>query len=324
MVSSPSPLVSRWAGDAAWLGMDASARGFHTQLLLIAAQRQPVGSLPDDDEQWRRWLGLPEAEVEREPKIMGADEAAAGLMGRSLRKGREMGVPDSLVLALHPRAQHWRDNQGQWMEHLWNTRWKPMLMEAWKPINSQVVSKYPHLKGALGLRFCPMALALSELAGLPADQAAMETLVGRPHQADSISAGPPSAPKKAKKREGVDPLLAQLLALTPDIGPLHDTDHVLKCFRAVPLPEQRQTLWDLGVRVLATSPQEAKSARSFLSGLIRKYGEQAVAKAVGDVAVKAIAPADAKAYMVGVLRQEASGGNVRVQEALERRGRVAL
>lgn len=303
--------------------MDASARGFHTQLLLIAAQRQPMGTLPDEDAQWRRWVGLPDADDgmgEGEP-----DAAAAGLMGQSLRKGREMGVPDSLVLALHPQARHWRSNQGQWLDHLWTSRWKPMLLEAWTVIDASTVADYPHLKGQIGQRFCPMALALGELAHLPVGLAAVEALAHpTPNKPTERAPKPKRATRARKSKEPADPLLLQLLSLAPDTGPLQDNVHVLKCFRAVPLPEQRQTLWDLGVRVLAPTPEEAKGARSFLSGLIRQYGEQAVAKAVGEVAVKAIAPVEAKAYLVGVLRQEAAGGNIKVQEALERRGRVAL
>jgi hypothetical protein len=305
MTSPPSPLVSRWAGDAAWLGMDASARGFHTQLLLIAAQRQPVGTLPDDDTQWRRWLGLPEAVMDENPETLSADGAVAELMGQSLRQGLEMGVSESLVLALHPQAKHWRHHQGLWMEHLWNERWKLMLLEAWPLIDAHTIAAHPHLKGMNGHRFCAMAMDLSQLPGLPVNTAAMEVLTGHPKM-DAAAIKRPAA-RRGKRSVAADPLLMQLLSLSPDIGPLQDTDHVISCFRAVPLPEQRQTLWDLGVRVLTQSPEEAKGARAYLSSLIQKYGEQAVAKAVGEVAVKAIPPADAKAYLMGVLRQELAG-----------------
>lgn len=288
--------------------MDASARGFHTQLLLIAAQRRPAGTLPTDEAQWRRWVGLPESDGEENE----TEGSVMALMQQSLG-------PPSLALALQAPSGQWRSHQGRWLEHLWHSRWKPMLMEAWAVVDAELVAEHPHLRGAEGQYFCPLALALGQVA-LPSREVVTGT------QAPVIPSAPVKKARASRKKTTApsDPLLAQLLALSPDIGPLHDTRHVLKCFQTVPLPEQRQTLWDLAVRVLAQSPEEARQVRSYLGKLITQYGEQSVAKAVGEVSVKAIAPADAKAYLMGVLRTEAAGGNAKVQEALDRRGQVAL
>lgn len=290
--------------------MDASARGFHTQLLLIAAQRRPAGTLPTDEAQWRRWVGLPESGAKENE----GEDPVAALMQQSLG-------PHSLALALQAPSGQWRSHQGRWLDYVWLSRWKPMLMEAWAVVDAELVAEYPHLRGAEGQYFCPMAMALGQVApALPTRD------VAAAGQAPESPSPPVKKTRTSRKKSTVpsDPLLVQLLALSPDIGPLNDPRHVLKCFQTVPLPEQRQTLWDLAVRVLAQSPEEARQVRSYLGKLITQYGEQSVAKAVGEVSVKAIAPADAKAYLMGVLRTEAAGGNAKVQEALERRGQVAL
>lgn len=303
------PLALRWAGDAAWLGMDASARGFHTQLLLMAAQRQPLGTLPDQDSQWRRWLGLPELTLAQ----------ATGEAKRHLQP-----VSAGLALAAQAPGTPWQPQQGDLIEQLWTTRWKPMLMEAWQRVDARLVATYPHLAGAEGMLFCPTALALAQMSAGPtmADATAQ---VATTKGSGRVAAKRAATPRKKKAAADLaDPLLAQLLTMTPDTSLLSDSDHVLKCFQVVPLPEQRQTLWELGARLLATTPEEGRTVRAFLGRLIREYGEKAVAQAVGELSVKAVLPADPKSYLLGALKQQAKGGNARQVEAMERRSMVAL
>lgn len=299
------PLALRWAGDAAWLGMDASARGFHTQLLLMAAQRQPLGTLPDQDAQWRRWLGLPEM-----TRLQAVGEAR-------LHTGP---LSEGLALAAQAPGAPWQAQSGDLIEQLWTTRWKPMLMEAWQRVDAALIRAYPHLAGAEGLLFCSTAFDLARLANASTPAAPSRTTRGEaPAGVKRVTAR-----KKKSAPAHDDPLLAQLLTMTPDTSLLSDSDHVLKCFQVTPLPEQRQTLWELGIQLLSSTPAEARTVRAFLGRLIREHGEQAVAKAVGELSVKSIRPADPKSYLLGVLKQEAKGGSARQVEAMERRSVVAL
>lgn len=271
--------------------MDASARGFHTQLLLIAAQQRPLGTLPDDDAQWRRWLGLPEA---------------------ALRRFQRRAMDPASVLGAH--GAQGEAGADQWLDQLWTTRWRPMLEDAWRVVDAELVTAHPHLKGAEGQRFCAVAMLLGQSTEMPTTVPAASTTVAAPKRA---------AARKPRKGRTADAWLDQILSLTPNTAPLHDMAHVQQCWKAVPMPEQRQALWDLGLQVLAASPAEHASVRSYLSRLIREFGEQSVAKAVGLLAVKPVPPADPKSYLRGVLRQE-THGSPREQQALEARGRVAL
>jgi hypothetical protein len=316
--------------------MDATARGFHAQLMLIAAQQAPAGVLPDDDALWRRWVGLPEATVAATvSRRRSPDAAAKALLEESLRTGHALGVPDSLVLALHPQAHDWREGQGSWLDHLWRTRWKPMLAMAWPTVTAGLVQAHPMLAGHEGQRYCAMAAAMGQTAAPSAEGSGtalpptnVVAFPARPAAGSGSALGTAVAPdaRPAKRRRAVgkrDPVLLALLAITPHTDPLHDTAQVLRCFQATPLPEQRSSIWDLGLNLLAASPEERRGARAYLGRLIRDYGETPVFQAVAEAAVKAVPPVEAKAYLTGVLKRQSLGSESE-QKAREQRLRVLV
>lgn len=317
MTVSSLPLATQWAGDAAWLAMDTSARGFHAQLMLFAAQREPAGTLPDDDALWRRLAGVPEAGVEEEKGTH--DKGMAALMKTSLATGQKMGVPEALVLALHPQARAWRDGQGNWLDHLWQTRWKPMLLNAWPTVTAATIIRHPTLAGQEGLRYCELAMRLGP-AVADVSNDTMTTHAGEPATA-AVKAT--ATPKRKRSKKEQDPVILELLAITPHTDPLQDPAYVLGCFRALPLTIQRSGIWDLGLRVLANSPEKEGTKRSYLAKLIKDYGETAVAAALGEVLVKPIAPAEVKSFLQGVLRVKRDGSKA-VQAAQQQRARVLL
>lgn len=49
----------QWMGDSHVLGMDWDARGMHHWLIGVSLQQDPPGTIPDDTDAIRRWLGLP-------------------------------------------------------------------------------------------------------------------------------------------------------------------------------------------------------------------------------------------------------------------------
>lgn len=53
----------QWLGDDKVLLMDWAARAMHLHLMCIAWQQDPPCTLPDDEEQWRRWCGNPHHET---------------------------------------------------------------------------------------------------------------------------------------------------------------------------------------------------------------------------------------------------------------------
>lgn len=319
----PPPSVAAWAGDPAWASMDATARGFHAQLLLMAAQRRPAGTLPADDKTWRKWLGVPSASCV--PPAALADPALA----RALLKSAQ---GEAIVAALGP----WWVAVGEtpapatahmgldgWMAHLWVHRWRPMLETAWRRIDADLLAERPDLSGAEGGWFHPVAEALA-LGAAPA------TL--------PVAKAKRSVVPRTKK--GMAPVLLQanatgldgeaandgLMAVGGDRGGWRDRDQVLLRWR-VPLERSAQhALWEVGVACLTgtgASPSEKQQARGMIGKLIKLHGEEAVAAAVGTLSMRPLPPADAVAFLQGVLRTSEEGSEAE-QKARSKRARVAL
>ena len=61
-------------------------------------------------------------------------------------------------------------------------------------------------------------------------------------------------------------------------------------------------IWDVGVSLLVGAGVTERSARSFLGGLIKEFGEEAVADAVAKASLKR--PADPRQFLVGLLREK--------------------
>lgn len=355
-IAAVTPLHA-WGSDPSWLAMDASARGFHAQLMLVAVRQKPAGYLPDDDALWRRWLGLPPswpARTDDGPSQDGGTDA----MGKALRRffeepsrkghGLAEGMLDALRTVWAPSANGTDDAAlargayERWVDHLWITRWKPMVLTAWQRIDSDVVRLHPVLEGKEGGFWSPLAAALAGMH-LSAPSAA-HAPVAPPPFVESLtqkSVGG-KAVKTGKARSGKsieDPLPSPMQApgvlghgdvgalgmwwLNADTSPWRDLSKVVRHWRAPLSSERRRSLWDVGVACLAVDLADEKQARTFLGKLIRQYGEETVAKAVAELSMRALPPADGYSFLQGILRRETEGSEAE-QKARHQRSRVAL
>lgn len=326
-----APSVSLWLSDPAWLAMDATARGFHAQLVLVAARQRPAGVLPDDDGRWRKWLGLPASAGPVEPL------SAAG-MGRKTGKAPRSALPDALLTglaSLQPGDQAGlvalQGGINAWVDHLWVHHWKPQVLSAWHRIDAGLIGQQPGLAGQEGAWWSPVSegLSLPPAAAAPAGTKAKNT---RTDPSGAATAKRPPRVRNAAPVEAAHILLEPqpgepanegLLALTNDTAPWRASDAVLRIWRMAAEPEQRQSIWDLGVACLAQGPQDHSEARSFLGRLIKVHGEEAVGQAVADLTRRAVRPADAKALLKGMLTR-AEGGSAAEHRARQARSTVAL
>lgn len=80
--------------------------------------------------------------------------------------------------------------------------------------------------------------------------------------------------------------------------------------------EERSTIWSVGVSLLKHGDFTETKARSYLGKLIQEHGEKKVAEALASLSLKPIAAADAKSYLIGILKGESNRRKTR--------GRVAL
>jgi hypothetical protein len=310
--------------DPAWLGMDATARGFHVQLLVVAAQRKPAGTLGSNEATLRRYIGLPsnppkkphstravggeDAQAKAISKLLvGADANIATLLGAWWAAAGEETAPEDGARSLEA-----------WQEHLWQTRWRPMVMAGWQRIDESLIDEHPRLAKSLGGYYSAIAESWSRLQ--------------EPGEAAGKTA---NAPKKArvKRLDGVKitpvaigPDDTEMAWMGQDVNRWHNPDDVLGRWR-MPLDEDtKKSLWDVGVGALAgtgASPTDRARAKALLGKLIKSHGEERVAEAVANLSTRPIQPADPGAFLAGLLRNKEEGTPAE-QKARNGRARVAL
>lgn len=204
-----------------------------------------------------------------------------------------------------------------WQEHLWQTRWKPMLMEAWVPVDDALVQDKPHLARAMGGYYCAASEALAKIQ----------------QPRDAVAAGSKAKPGKSRKKTGKAGGEAAAPAISPAPELEHDLDGCRQIGRVMEAwdtdlgLEARRSLWDVGAGILAgprASAGERSKARGVLRKLIKDHGETAVAEAVGTLSARATVPADPTAFLVGMLNNRAQGGTPMEQKARGQRADVAL
>lgn len=83
--------------------------------------------------------------------------------------------------------------------------------------------------------------------------------------------------------------------------------------------KEQQTIWSFGVKLLMHEGCNEKVARSFLGKQISLYGDKNVASALGEMSIKKIEPAQAQSYLSGILRKQGEENKEK-----KGRGKVAL
>ena len=304
-----------WLSDPAWLAMDATSRGMHAQLLLVAARRKPAGSLPDDDVQIRRWLGLPTKKAATSPaqtkkawdKLLPHEISTllAGVLSnsQSIHSGED---PDLLTL---------------W---LWENHWKPVVMGAWQRIDEDLIEQFPHLAKQEGGWYQPIAHSLADASAFAAPT--VQPTAGTTKAVRKKSSKTTSLHWDAQLDVSGQAANQGLEQGGFNLDMLMDQAQVLARWRPEMGEASRKSMWDVGVDCLAgvgASDVEKAKARGILGKHIKQYGEETVAKAVGSMAMRSIPPADAVAFLQGMLRQETEGSTAE-RAAREKRANLCL
>lgn len=287
-----SDLASLWLSDPAWLNMDATARGFHAQLVLIAAQSE--GKITNNESDWRRWLGIPEP---------GASEPFTTIPAGVVQWVNQ-GTPGRLAQL---------GGTGALTEYYWVSRWLPMLQNAWKPAEEGKVS-------------CNAARVM---AGLEPEAPARQSATKKARKVTRKRAR--KAPAKPPILDVPLELLMDTTGprgegwtyLTPLDDRLMDFDQVKARWHVPVSRATRLNLWSVGLAALSTEPGDEKSNRAFLSSMIKRYGERRVAAAIGEITGRSVPPADPRAFLRAILRRNTEG-TAAAQRARSERASVPL
>lgn len=320
-MSIASPLLAILA-DPAWLTMDATARGYHIQLLLVAAQRTPAGTLPGHEATLRRYLGLGSARVKavapsQQPQALAkfvneTTSPLAGLLGAWWLAAEDRPAPIE--------AEHQAE---AWAEHLWLTRWRPMVMEGWQEVDDTLIAQFPYLERARGGYYSAVAAGLASVGSLALATGPVAGKGAKKTKNQKRSPGQSGSLTQTRPNPFEDPAL---LVQGHDVSRWHDEKEVFSRWQLPMDDNAKRSLWDLGVAAL-TGPEatttDKSRAKALLGKLIRLHGEAKVGEAVGALAIRAVPVADASAFLSAMLRNKEEGSPLE-QKARAQRARVAL
>lgn len=279
-----------WLSDPAWCAMDTMARGFHAQLVLLAARAG--GELPTDEAQWRRWLNIPEENLAQLP-----EQAHAASL-----KWLEMDV--------RTRGEQLGQREG-WLEQLWQDRWYPMVCQAWSPSRPGFVT-------------CLAAQALAGqvlAAPAPTEEAPAPRTPRRKAKAGPKVSLETLSLEQVLSAQG--PIGAGIVFVRPLEDKLCTQEDVVALWHLPVNRAQSLNVWAVGLALLGQNPNDDSNNRSFLASLIRTYGERKVAAAVGELSGRSVPPADPRAFLRAILRRETEG-NPAAQRAREQRASIPL
>ncbi len=314
-MSLAAPLLAILA-DPSWLAMDPTAKGYHIQLLLVAAQRTPAGTLPGTETTLRRYLGMGSAKIKKVPEAKISKNLEEYLQNDTSNLAALLGAWWVAAEEAPPieDAQHQVE---AWQEHLWEHRWRPMVMEAWEIIDDNLIKQKPHLAKAKGGFYNHIA----------------ENLANITQQSTPISTVKKTGSKSKKGTHRIstgsdinafdDP---KILVMGHDLDRWHDEREVFSKW-LLPLDENsKRSLWEVGVMAMAgpnSTVGDRTRAKTLLGKLVKTHGEAKVAEAIGVLSVRAVPVADAGAFLAAMLRNKEEG-TPQEQKARSQRAHVAL
>lgn len=322
-----------WLGDHQWQNATWAVKGLQAQLWLLASQRTPAGTIPDDDKWLRKVLSLPTSAAAARAK-KAVLEAAASLPQKASKKNKKNSVNEDIQsdplnwTEAHARvldalfegkiSEELQDAQQEsWLDHLWVNHWKKQLLEGWTLIDEKYVETHPEFKKALGGWFHPLPALMSQ-GNLPSELVSSKKSPAAKIKKDGLLI----TESAFDSRNHLKPNAKK--ALQPWWGNM-DEARLLQLW-SVPLSkEEGRRMWETGVSYLAVGGRNEAQAKTLLGKLIKIHGEAAVDKAIKALAMRVIPPSDGFLFLQGVLTQQGeNGGSPAEQKARGQRAKVAL
>lgn len=326
--------IKDWSSSNEWKSMDSTAKGFFSQLVLIASQNKPVGFLPADDKMWRKWLGLPAKTFDENDY---ENFQPSSNIENELKKYFDTNKNPSISCAMLDALESiWEQEEisfssikkvrmeyDSWVNHLWDTRWKPMLLTAMHIIDVELVDQFPDLNDKIGNYFVPIAYGLSNVNKV-VEKTLAETSKKITKRRSKKEALPSIFDIEAYNNiDNNDVSYDGILWLDQTTDPLKDIGKVLKLWLKPISQEKRKTMWDLGISLLSGNVSEEPKARAFISKLVKQHGEEKVSRAISDLARKPIAPIQAFGYLTSIIKSYTEGTEAE-QKARQKRAEVSL
>lgn len=296
-------ISSQWQSNPAWQSMDMTAKGFHTQLVLIACENK--GKIPYDDHLWRQWLHIPQAEQGQTPISQGFPAVLIPWIKEGA-PGRLEALGGAEMLT----------------EYYWSNRWLPMILSAWYEIEP-------------GLLTCEQVQLLLKQSYLETEE--KEDSPTSTKKTKNIIKKEPQVKKTKNKQkiqiqsyrieDLVSPVYGVQKHAKPFLIPLNlkilSSEDVLAKWHNPIKRKERLDLWSMGEQLLNSAGSNSQSNRSFIASMIKQFGENQVLVALNNMAKRNTIPADPRALLRGILMKQ-NKTSLNIQHARNQRTNTAL
>ena len=213
----------------------------------------------------------------------------------------------------------------------WREVWKPELLRWFILIDEDFLSKKPELAKAKGRYWHPLVdefLALEEAEMAKPKRAPAKKTSARKNSLNQGENPETASPKQRQQRAHSHlgrKKTEKLFVPEWDYPVVRITEKtVQKCWDVPVDREARLQIWRDAVYLLTGGNESQESgARQFIGKLVKDYGESKVAKAVADLIVRPVKPADPKSFLRKQLKN-ATEGSEKVQKARLQRIKVPL
>lgn len=282
--------IKDWNSDQNWVLLDATSKGFFTQIVLLSSQSRPFGHFSSDEKKLKRLLGLPSRvfDIEDYKELIFDDKKEISKTIKkyfdenSNRFNLPVGLLESLEsmmgeneLVIEDRKlfQHY----DLWINFLWEYKWKPALSTLMLTIDAELTLEFPELNDKIGDYFIPIAYNLGEASSNNSKKTVIET----------------KKVKKAVSKNKALPFIVEenayfdlscdheikeegLFLIELNLLKSFDFKNSYKCFTRPLSEKDKNTIWDLGVSLISNSQDEEdiKKANKIMSKAIKEYGRE--------------------------------------------------
>lgn len=313
--------IKDWYSNKNWESLDATAKGFFTQLVLLASQTRPYGHFSSDEKKLKRLFGLPS----RVFMDNDYDEYKEGKndLTKTLKKyfdekqdrfNLSIGMIESLAFSLGDldftlTEMDLMRNYDLWLNLLWEKKWKPSLLDDLVlVIDAELTTIFPELSDKMGDYFIPIAYHLG---------------MSQNNKSVSNQEKTREKPKQTKKKEKVltvvksgnayfnvaseDEIKEDLLMLD-DLNYINifNFKNVLKSLLTPLTDKEKETIWDLGIKLISSSDKESDliKGRKLMARAMKEFGKEMTVSAITKMSLIKEKQLNPQAYFFKLLNIE--------------------
>lgn len=311
-------LLSHLGNNNDWSILDPTEKGYYIELMIYASHPKNLGCIPSEDEKLRHILHIPLPFY----NILEEEHDPVAYYFKGFNK---YNINQTMLESLkhiwkkdhseYDKMQS-RFSYEQWIDFFWTTQWKQNILKNWTVVDEKLIKKHSSLKDMAGFLWSETAfkIATDNLA-TPAVKAKTTKIANKKKNTPDLPELFSSELIFTNNDIGID----GIVWLNNDIKNLLDLSQTLKSWREPATETQKTHIWEVGVSLLSgNNESKIGQARSIIAKQVKKYGNAAVSKAIGELASKNNIPSEPIALFLAILKHDNEGSKEEIKARQKR------